>query len=139
MRTPISDLSMRPLLPLPSGWGSIPFSPRTDGTSPLSLYKIQVPDRRDPETVCGRQYRICRCVPCCRCRAVGDQYHFHHGQTALLPYHCIRYRSRIVEILKQYADANIGFVDASLVAVAERLGINTIFTTDRRHFSPITV
>ena len=45
--------------------------------------------------------------------------------------------ARTVEILKQYADANIGFVDASLVAVAERLGINTIFTTDRRHFSLI--
>jgi len=45
--------------------------------------------------------------------------------------------ARIVEILKQYADANIGFVDASLVAVAERLRINTIFTTDRRHFSLI--
>ena len=44
---------------------------------------------------------------------------------------------RTVEILKQYEDANIGFVDASLVAVAERLGINTILTTDRRHFSLI--
>lgn len=45
--------------------------------------------------------------------------------------------ARTVAILKQYADANIGFVDASLVAVAERLGINTILTTDRRHFSLI--
>jgi len=45
--------------------------------------------------------------------------------------------ARIVEILKQYADANIGFVDASLVAVSERLRITTIFTTDRRHFSLI--
>jgi len=45
--------------------------------------------------------------------------------------------ARIVLILKRYADANIGFVDASLVAVAERLGINTILTTDRRHFSLI--
>ena len=44
---------------------------------------------------------------------------------------------RVVGILKQYEDANIGFVDASLVAVAERLGINTILTTDRRHFSLI--
>lgn len=43
--------------------------------------------------------------------------------------------ARAVAILKQYEDANIGFVDASLVAVAERLGINTIMTTDRRHFS----
>jgi predicted nucleic acid-binding protein len=38
-------------------------------------------------------------------------------------------------ILKRYADANIGFVDASLVAVAERMGITTILTTDRQHFS----
>ena len=45
--------------------------------------------------------------------------------------------ARTIEILKQYADANIGFVDASLVAVAERLGIDAIFTTDRRHFSLI--
>lgn len=45
--------------------------------------------------------------------------------------------ARAVEILKQYSDANIGFVDASLVAVAERLGINILFTTDRRHFSLI--
>lgn len=45
--------------------------------------------------------------------------------------------ARTVEILKRYADADIGFVDASLVAVAERLGIDTIFTTDRRHFSLI--
>ncbi|MHB1025247.1 MAG: type II toxin-antitoxin system VapC family toxin, partial [Desulfobacteria bacterium] len=45
--------------------------------------------------------------------------------------------ARTVAILKQYTDANIGFVDASLVAVSERLGINTVFTTDRRHFSLI--
>jgi len=44
---------------------------------------------------------------------------------------------RTVEILKQYADVDIGFVDASLVALGERLGINTILTTDRRHFSLI--
>jgi len=46
--------------------------------------------------------------------------------------------ARTTEILKRYADANIGFVDASLVAVAERLGITTILTTDRRHFSLVT-
>jgi len=43
--------------------------------------------------------------------------------------------ARAAAILKRYADANIGFVDASVVAVAERLGITTILTTDRRHFS----
>jgi len=45
--------------------------------------------------------------------------------------------ARAAAILKRYADANIGFVDASLVAVAERLGITSILTTDRRHFSLI--
>jgi predicted nucleic acid-binding protein len=37
-------------------------------------------------------------------------------------------------VLLKYADANVGFVDASIVAVAERLKIRTIVTTDRRHF-----
>jgi predicted nucleic acid-binding protein len=44
---------------------------------------------------------------------------------------------RCSELLAQYADANIGFVDASVVAVAERLKIPRILTTDRRHFSLI--
>ncbi|OGW28926.1 MAG: hypothetical protein A2X59_11640 [Nitrospirae bacterium GWC2_42_7] len=32
-------------------------------------------------------------------------------------------------------DANLGFVDASIMAIAERLKVKKIFTTDRRHFS----
>lgn len=32
---------------------------------------------------------------------------------------------------------DVGFVDASVVAVAERLRLNRIATTDRRHFSTI--
>jgi predicted nucleic acid-binding protein len=43
--------------------------------------------------------------------------------------------ARIVEVMDDYADARLGFVDASLVAVAERLKIREILTTDRRHFS----
>lgn len=31
----------------------------------------------------------------------------------------------------------LGFVDASVVAIAERLSIDTIATTDRRHFSGV--
>jgi len=38
-------------------------------------------------------------------------------------------------VLQKYADAKIGFVDASIVAIAERLDVRTIATTDRRHFS----
>ena len=44
---------------------------------------------------------------------------------------------RSLELMRQYADSNIGFVDASIVAVAERLGVRRILTLDRRHFGPI--
>lgn len=44
---------------------------------------------------------------------------------------------RIAELLKKYHDTNIGFVDASVVALAERLKICGILTTDRRHFAAI--
>jgi predicted nucleic acid-binding protein len=43
--------------------------------------------------------------------------------------------TRTVAVMEQYQDARLGFVDASLVAVAERLQIREILTTDRRHFS----
>lgn len=43
--------------------------------------------------------------------------------------------TRTNELLKKYSDVNIGFVDASIIAVAERLKIIKILTTDRRHFS----
>ncbi len=42
---------------------------------------------------------------------------------------------RCVRLLEIYEDANLGFVDASLVAVAERLNIQQILTTDPRDFS----
>ena len=42
---------------------------------------------------------------------------------------------RSVELLETYEE--IGFVDASIVAIAERLRLTTIATTDRRHFSAI--
>lgn len=44
---------------------------------------------------------------------------------------------RILTLMQQYAGANIGFVDASIVAVAERLGVRTVLTLDRRHFGLI--
>lgn len=42
---------------------------------------------------------------------------------------------RCVAILGQYPA--IGFVDAAVVAIAERLRVKTIATTDRRHFTTI--
>ena len=42
---------------------------------------------------------------------------------------------RVVEILEQYQDARFGMVDASTMAIAERLKIEVILTLDRRDFT----
>ncbi|MBC7813792.1 MAG: PIN domain-containing protein [Burkholderiales bacterium] len=42
---------------------------------------------------------------------------------------------RTAEILKQYADARLDFVDATVMAVAERMDISRILTLDQRDFS----
>jgi predicted nucleic acid-binding protein len=42
--------------------------------------------------------------------------------------------SRVTEVLNQYADARVDFVDATIVALAERLKVTRILTLDRRHF-----
>jgi predicted nucleic acid-binding protein len=44
---------------------------------------------------------------------------------------------RIAELVARYADLPLWTVDASVVAAAERLGIATIATFDRRHFSVV--
>jgi predicted nucleic acid-binding protein len=44
---------------------------------------------------------------------------------------------RISELVLQYADFPLGAVDASVVALAERLETDTVITLDRRHFSAI--
>ncbi|MAU12614.1 MAG: twitching motility protein PilT [Anaerolineaceae bacterium] len=44
---------------------------------------------------------------------------------------------RAAAIMGQYADAELDFVDAAIVAVAERLSIQDIFTLDQRDFSII--
>lgn len=43
--------------------------------------------------------------------------------------------ARCVQLLETHADAAVGFVDASVVAIAERLKIARLLTTDRRHFA----
>lgn len=44
---------------------------------------------------------------------------------------------RAEELVLRYADLPLGAVDASVVAVAERLGITEVATLDRRHFSVV--
>jgi predicted nucleic acid-binding protein len=45
--------------------------------------------------------------------------------------------SRMVELVERYEDLGLGLVDASIVALAERIGTPTIYTTDRRHFTVV--
>ena len=42
---------------------------------------------------------------------------------------------RVADILDQYADSRIDFVDAAVMALAERMCIRIIYTVDRRDFS----
>jgi len=42
--------------------------------------------------------------------------------------------ARVRELCDRYADADIGFVDAAVLAVVERLGEPKLATLDRRHF-----
>ena len=44
---------------------------------------------------------------------------------------------RVADLLETYADANIGFADGTIVAMAERLGATRLFTLDRRDFAII--
>lgn len=45
--------------------------------------------------------------------------------------------TRMAELIETYADLRLGTVDASVIAVAERLGATTIATLDRRHFTVV--
>lgn len=44
---------------------------------------------------------------------------------------------RIAELVVRYGDLPLGTVDASVVALAERHGVDQIATVDRRHFAVV--
>ena len=44
---------------------------------------------------------------------------------------------RIAELVARYRGLPLGTVDASVVAAAERLGVEEVATTNRRHFSVV--
>jgi predicted nucleic acid-binding protein len=44
---------------------------------------------------------------------------------------------RIADLVEQYADFPLGGVDASVVALAERLGTDVVVTLDQRHFRAV--
>jgi len=45
--------------------------------------------------------------------------------------------ARVLELNRRFEDLDVGFVDASVVTLAETLGLSRIATTDRRHFQPM--
>jgi len=45
--------------------------------------------------------------------------------------------ARALELIETYADLALGLVDASIVALAERLGITTLATLNRRDFTVV--
>jgi len=46
--------------------------------------------------------------------------------------------ARVAELNRQFAELDLGFVDAAVVAIAEAIGVPRIATTDRRHFLPLS-
>lgn len=44
---------------------------------------------------------------------------------------------RIADLVNRYRDLPLGTVDASVIACAERLGVDEVATVDRRHFSVV--
>jgi hypothetical protein len=42
---------------------------------------------------------------------------------------------RTIELMQRYADLDVGFVDAAVLSIVERLGALRLATLDRRHFS----
>lgn len=44
---------------------------------------------------------------------------------------------RIAELVDEYADFPLGGADASVIALAERLGARLVLTLDRRHFGAV--
>lgn len=45
--------------------------------------------------------------------------------------------ARMAELVAEYDDLPLGITDASVIALAERLGVTEIATTDRRHFAVV--
>lgn len=45
--------------------------------------------------------------------------------------------TRMAELVRRYGDLPLGTTDASVVAVAERVGVTEIATLDRRHFTVV--
>lgn len=45
--------------------------------------------------------------------------------------------ARVLDLNRQFADLDLGFVDAAIVCISEALGVPKIATADRRDFEPL--
>jgi predicted nucleic acid-binding protein len=45
--------------------------------------------------------------------------------------------ARVADLNRHFADLDVGFVDAAVIAIGEVLGVRRIATADRRHFEPL--
>ena len=58
------------------------------------------------------------------------------GQVMMVPL-TVADLDRMAELVETYADFPLGLVDASVIAVAERLNVDAVATLDHRHFSVV--
>ncbi|WP_344944263.1 type II toxin-antitoxin system VapC family toxin [Sphaerisporangium flaviroseum] len=49
----------------------------------------------------------------------------------------LRDLTRIAQLMERYNDLPLGLVDASVIALAEKLGLTEVATLDRRHFAVV--
>jgi uncharacterized protein len=47
--------------------------------------------------------------------------------------------ARAAEVMRRFADLNVGLADASLVVLAERYGVSRVLTLDVRHFEALRI
>lgn len=101
--------------------------------------------------VCARKFRELNCPFLTTLPVITEAMYFLHiyggpaGQSALwklilrqdlvLEHPTTGDLSRMDALMKKYADLPMAFADASLVAVAERLSMNRIFTLDSTDFA----
>lgn len=63
--------------------------------------------------------------------ALADRRDAQHGDLAAEDL------GRMAELVRHYSGLRLGGTDASVIAAAQRLGINDIATVDRRHFTVV--
>ena len=83
-----------------------------------------------PAIMSGEVGAICALAEAAFVRAVAD------GEFMIEPLESEDI-ARAATLIGKYSDLELGFVDATVIATAERLDATEVLTTDRRHFSAV--